>query len=128
MDFLTPILVACVASSGFWAFLQWMMGRKSSNSVILDEIAKLKQDIDKLSEDMGQDRAINARVRILSFCDELQEGRKHSKDSFDQVMSDVTTYNNYCSTHPHFKNSQTAATVEYIDKIYRERLEKHDFL
>lgn len=128
MEYLTPILVAAVASSGFWAFLQWLIGRKSSNSVILDEIGKLKRDIDRLSDDMGQDRAINSRVRILSFCDELQEGRRHSKDSFDQVMSDVTTYNKYCDTHPDFKNSQTAATVDYIGKIYRERLEKHDFL
>lgn len=128
MEYLTPILVAAVASSGFWAFIQWLIGRKSSNSVILDEIGKLKKEIDRLRDDMGQDRAINSRVRILSFCDELQEGRRHSKDSFDQVMSDVTTYNKYCDTHPDFKNSQTAATVDYIKKVYAERLEKHDFL
>lgn len=81
-------------------------------------------------EAKGDERAaISARVRILRFADELQEGRKHSKESYDQcVGSDVTFYEHYCATHPNFKNNQTELTVEYIKHNYAERLEKHDFL
>ena len=126
------IATAAVAGSGMWEFLKWaisrLFGRKSGEAAIMAAVQALKTDIDSLREEMGEDRAINARVRILSFCDELQEGRRHSKDSFDQVMSDITTYNKYCSGHPSFKNSQTVATVDYIKKVYAERLEKHDFL
>lgn len=128
MEFFTPILVAVVASSGFWAFLQWLLTRKSSNAAIMTEIQGLKDDINAIRDEMGEDRAVSARVRILTFCDELLEGRRHSKDRFDQVMSDITTYERYCSNNPSFRNNQTASTVEYITKIYKERLEKHDFL
>ncbi|MBR1631554.1 MAG: hypothetical protein IJ680_06815 [Paludibacteraceae bacterium] len=128
MDFLTPILVACVASSGFWAFLQWLIGRKSSNSVILEQIQALKKDVDNLGSQMGADRASNARVRILRFDDELLEGRGHSKDSFDQCLLDIDTYNKYCEAHRDFKNSITSTASEHIKDCYKKRLEKHDFL
>lgn len=72
--------------------------------------------------------AVNKRVRILKFEDEIQTGIRHSKDSFDQVLSDISSYNQYCEAHRAFKNEQTAQTVEHIRKMYSLRLEKHDFL
>lgn len=95
----------------------------------LDEsVGELDSKISEVSDKNDEERAVTARVRILRFCDELQEEKRHSKDSFDQVMCDITCYNQYCKDHPTFKNNQTVSTVEYITKVYQERLEKHDFL
>lgn len=91
------------------------------------DLVSLDSKIVKLDSGLRLDEAINYRVRILRFCDELQEGRKHSKDSFDQVMSDITGYTKYCEEHPEFKNHQTEKTVDYIEKTYQERLEKKDW-
>lgn len=101
--------------------------RKDDMKGIKDELETIKQDIKRLDEKGDRREAVECRVRILRFEDELQEGRKHSKDSFDQVLTDITTYDHYCEQHPEFKNSQTVATVEHIRKMYAERLEKRDF-
>jgi hypothetical protein len=54
---------------------------------------------------------------------------RHSKDAWDQVMSDIDYYKKYTEPgkHPDFKNGQTEATIEHIEHGYRERLEKRDF-
>lgn len=113
------------------AFLQFLISRhdkrKDDMKGIKDELETIKQDIKRLDEKGDRREAVNCRVRILRFEDELQENRRHSKDSFDQVMTDITTYDHYCEQHPDFKNSQTAATVDHIQKVYADRLEKHDF-
>ena len=101
--------------------------RKDDMKGIKDELEAIKKKIKNLDDKGDRREAVNCRVRILRFEDELQESRRHSKDSFDQVMTDITTYDHYCDQHPDFKNSQTAATVEHIRKVYAERLEKHDF-
>lgn len=101
----------------------------SSELVIVDgKVKELMEEV-RSNEDKEEEReTIAARIRILEFCDELQEGRKHSKDRFDQVLVDITMYNQYCASHKDFKNNQTESTVNYILKCYQERLEKHDFL
>ena len=94
---------------------------------VRSEIAELDTKVNKMDEKNLERDAVTSRVRILKFCDEMQGGIRHSKDSFDQVMSDITHYNNYCLSHPTFKNNQTASTVDYISACYRTRLAKRDF-
>ena len=126
------VLASILLGGGFLAFLEYLITRHDKKTDKFKEIEKTLNDIImaiKKLDDKGDEReAINKRVRILRFEDELQEGRSHSKDSFDQVLSDISGYNAYCDKHPEFKNEQTVATVEHIKQVYRERLEKHDFL
>lgn len=121
-----------VLGGGFLGFLQFLISRKDAKNdrfdAIVKEIAELRSEIRGLDEKGDMRDAIESRVRILRFNDELIEGRRHSKDSYDQVMSDITVYDAYCDTHPKFKNNQTAMTVANINKNYSERLERHDFL
>lgn len=117
-------IIAAVLSGGIFAFIEFLIRRKDDkNSVLKDIVNRLE----RLENKVDEGDAINSRVRILHFADEMMEERRHSKDSFDQVLSDITFYNNYCSTHPDFKNSQTEATAAFIKRKYEERLEKHDF-
>ena len=130
MDILITIL-GVVLGGGILAFIQFLITRHDSKhdklGGIMDAIKALSAKVDTL-EAKGDERfAISSRVRILRFEDELQEGRKHSKDSWDQVMSDIDYYEEYCDQNPTFRNNQTIATVEHIQHGYRERLEKRDF-
>ena len=95
---------------------------------IQSDINSLENRVVSMEAGMKMDQAVTYRVRILRFCDELQADRKHSKDSFDQVMSDITGYTKYCEENPDFKNHQTETTIEYIKRVYEERLEKRDFV
>lgn len=132
MTGMVAIIVAIFGSTGFW---QWLGNRKASNQQILSaihsvegRISAVEDKVESLAADAEETKAVTARVRILRFCDECQDGRRHSKDSFDQCLKDITDYERYCSEHPYFKNNQTVATVQYIKRLYEERLEQHDFL
>ncbi len=136
------IVLSFLLGGSFLGFIQFMITRSDNKNneikEVMNAINLFKDEFNKKIESVQNDvrcikhteareRAIEKRVRILHFEDGLQEGRKHSKDSFDQVLSDITDYEEYCSDHPKFKNNQTAATVEHIKSIYQERLEKRDF-
>ena len=153
-EIIIAVVVAVVGSNALWGFIQFLMERKDnkedcSKKIIemiekLDEkfdekIAeldkksnqrneKLDKKIDKLDGELTERGIIACRVRILKFMDEIIEGWQHSKDSYNQIIQDITNYERYCSEHPLFKNHQTVATIEHIKADYQERLEKNDFI
>lgn len=110
-----------------WSALFGWIGRKMTGD-LSRKIDALEKKLDGLEQKEDRRDAVNKRVRILRFEDELQSDARHSKDSFDQVLSDITDYDQYCAAHPEFRNNQTSATVEHIKKVYSERLERRDFL
>ena len=142
-EVIIAIIVAIIGSNALWGFAQFLVTRKDESNEKINDIVKtskerydeliellgaLKENIEKIEAKSEERDAVTARVRILRFMDELLDDKRHSKDSFDQVLTDITDYENYCNSHPDFKNNQTEVTIEYINKTYRERLEKHDFL
>lgn len=131
MDMITGV-ASILIGGGLFAFVQFLITRHDKNH---DKFKDLTEAVDKLSEkiDMidqkGDERnAINMRVRILRFRDEMLAGQGHTHDSFQQVLNDIDDYEKYCEKNPDFKNNQTVATIEHIKANYMERLEKHDFL
>lgn len=138
MDTFKTIFVALIGG-GFVGFVEFLIRRHDSKmdkksgivasiNSINEQLKKLEEKIDCVNIKAEERETVQARVRILRFADELQEGRKHSKDSYDQCMSDITQYEKYCCGHPAFKNNQTQATVDYIKRNYSERLERRDWL
>lgn len=129
MDFST--IIGFLLGGSFLGFIEFLLRRYDSKhdrfESIVKEIANIRQDLKRVEEKGDKREAIASRVRILRFSDELQDGRRHSKDSFDQVLSDITEYEHYCAEHPLFKNNQTEATVSHIKRCYAERLERRDF-
>lgn len=138
MDYLQTI-IGGLLGGGLIGFVEFLIRRRDDKAAKSDEmlaaIHKVDLKISTLEDRMTKNEAkederdaVERRVRILRFADEMLEGRRHSKDSYDQCLSDITAYEYYCHHgHPDFKNNQTAATVEVIKASYKERLEKHDF-
>ncbi len=147
------IFVAVIGSNALWGFIQFLLQRKDNKEdcakKIIDMIKKLDEKfdekiaeldtrsnqrnerlnkkIDKLDGEFGEHGAVACRVRILKFMDEIIEGWNHSKDSYNQIMQDITNYERFCAEHPLFKNHQTVATIEYIKNDYKDHLERNDF-
>ena len=73
-------------------------------------------------------RAINGEV--IAKVDQLERdhGVRHTKEHFDQILRDITNYEQYCKDHPRFENNTTVMTSQRIKDIYEDCLEKADFL
>lgn len=91
------------------------------------EVLEVKSQVDTIEFNNEQDRAITARVRILRFEDEVQDGKRHSKDAWDQCMKDIKFYEEYVENHPKFENGITGPTCEHLRKTYQGLLDKHDW-
>lgn len=124
VGYLVTVVVAIFGSSWVGDWLKARRERKSgmvTTNQILDAVKSLRADFD-------EEKAIQARVRIVKFNDEILTDQRHSKESFDQVLSDIDTYDRYCSEHPQFVNSKTKLSSENIRRTYQECESKHSFL
>lgn len=132
MEIVKTVVITLLTSSALFGFIQFLIERKDKKNgrykEVLDAIAELSKKIDAVNNELQEEKAVSARVRILGFMNSLLENHKPTKDAFDQTMSDITRYERFCQEHPTFKNNQTASTVAYLEKNYQERLDKHDFL
>ena len=93
-----------------------------------DELNKLYSKIECVESKDDERDAINTRNRILLFGDDLMHGILHSEDSYEQALSDIQKYNDYCSSHPDFKNHITTHHAKLIEDRYVAHLENNDCL
>jgi hypothetical protein len=141
MDIITST-VSILIGGGLFSLIQFLIQRHDSKhdklKAVTDSINAmsgkmderfntLDRKIDSVDAKADSYNAVVCRVRILRFEDELQAEQRHSKDSWDQAMSDIDSYETYTKQHPDFRNNQTVATVTHIKRGYNERLEKRDW-
>ena len=101
------------------------LGRTLSRFLGIEELSK---KVDILEKRIDENQAITYRTRILRFSDEMYNGVKHSRESFEQTLSDIDSYNKYCQNNPEFINSKTINAAQHINEKYNECLEKHTFI
>lgn len=99
---------------------------------VRDRMDELEKKIDqmKISEE-GKEQlkeALAARRRILRFNDELLLKIKHSKEMFNDILKDITDYDNYCRTHPDFVNQRAVFAEQNVGKAYKKCMEENEFL
>lgn len=75
-----------------------------------------------------EDDAKSARRRIISCADELRRGVEHSQEFFDDVLQDISYYNNYCKENPDFENMKAVVAIEFIKETYQHCLKENKFL
>lgn len=110
-----------------WTWLIRKFGDALSHNTIV-KVDDLIRKVDLLEKNISQDRAQNARSRILRFGDEIRLKQKHSKDMFDSTLIDIDIYEKYCNKHTEFANNVTLATISIIKDTYQECLINNNFL
>lgn len=123
-DSLQTIFMAVFASSGFWAFVQYIINRYDGTK---SELRAISAQVAQLAEKVDSNAAVLARTHILRFDDELLNGVVHSQEYFRQQMDDIDTYEDFCKAHPDFRNSYTTIASEHIRDTYKKLLEKREF-
>lgn len=109
-----------------WSWLARKVGR-AINGEVLSKQDQLCTDLADLRFTVDERAAKDSRIRILRFGDEILHGREHSKEHFDQILQDITEYDQYCREHPDFKNNMTQITTQKIMETYAEVWENRAF-
>lgn len=124
------IIVACGGAliAAFVSIVTLLLNRKwQKEDRTADRITELSGKIDTVATELKSHIDANemetvqsARVRILRFADECRREEKHSKEFFDSVLDDIDLYEQYCDSHPKFKNNKTVASTKVIKDLYQE--------
>lgn len=105
---------------------------KTEIAQVRNRMYELEKKIDnmKISEEEKEQlkEALAARRRILRFNDEILLKIKHSKEMFNDILKDITDYDNYCRTHPDFVNQRAVFAEQNVGKAYKKCMEDNDFL
>lgn len=103
-------------------------GVKNEINNVKKEVQDVKQDMTTFRKEEDERNATSCRTRILRFGDEILHGIPHSKEHYNQILLDISTYEDYCSDHPKYKNNVAVATIKHIHKKYQEHLDDDSFL
>ena len=110
-----------------WSWLAKNIG-KAINGEVVEKVDNLSTDIRDLRDECEEREATACRTRILRFGDEILHDVRHSKEHFDQILIDITAYENYCASHPDFRNNVAVATIKHINQIYARCIRDNSFL
>lgn len=110
-----------------WTWLAKKIGR-AINGDVIERLNEQAKEIKSLHEKREESEATTRRYRILRFDDEIRHEKKHTKEHFDQVLDDIMIYNNYCKSHPDYKNNKAVMAIENIETTYRKCAREHTFL
>lgn len=110
-----------------WTWIAKAVGR-AINAEVIDRVGKLENDVQTIKKNTEEHEAKSARVRILRFGDEILHNVKHSQEHYNQVLLDITEYEEYCRQHPEFRNNVTGITTKRIMATYEKCLKDNSFL
>lgn len=110
-----------------WSFMAKKIG-KALNGEVVEKVDSLEKNIENLRTECEEREATKCRARILRFGDEILHNVRHSKEHFDQILLDITAYEQYCNAHPNFKNNVAIATINRINREYDECANNNGFL
>lgn len=92
-----------------------------------EQIKELIKVTDKLQSTMDENEKDRIRWEILDFANSCRNDRKHSRDEFQHIIALNDKYHELLSKTGD-KNGVFEIEYNWIMSLYRERLEKNDFL
>ena len=92
------------------------------------KINNIQTEVQQMQKEEELERVRDSRQRILRFNDDILCGKKRSKEHFDEILLDITTYEHYCNTHKDYENDKAILAIETVREVYKECLRTHDFL
>lgn len=124
-----------------WSKLAENIG-KAFNKPALDKITSVEQQLKKTNEKLAEtnkkldghmandelQKAEDARAAALRFNNELLRGIPHTREEFFEVLQKIDVYEDYCDKHKDYENNRAVHAIANINRVYDERLAKHDFL
>ena len=105
------------------------------NAGVMKEIKDIKAEqeetrkkLDAHIEEGEERKADNYRSRVLRFNNELVRGLGHTEEDYDEILDVIWKYNEYCKTHPKYKNNKMPHAIKNVERMYDEMLQTNGFL
>lgn len=109
-----------------WSSLVKWIG-KILTSNLDNRLEKVQSTITDIGASIDQNQKDRIRWQVLDFANSCREGRKHSKDEFQHVITLNDKYKKLLKKTDD-KNGVFDAEYDFIQSIYKERQEKNDFV
>lgn len=109
-----------------WSAIFRWIGDKANHD-LKEKINKIDNKVDELSKQRKEDEKDRIRWEILDFANSCRNGRKHTKDEYLHIIELNTKYKKLLKETDD-ENGVFEVEYGYIQKLYKERQEKNDFL
>ena len=110
----------------------WIGDRLNSN--LRGELNKVDKKVDTIGtkldghiRESSEKDLQDTRRDILDFCNSCMNGRLHTREEFDFVISKCDTYERYISEKK-VKNGVIDAAIKEIKRLYDKCIQEHSFL
>lgn len=113
---LVPITVALISSG--------KLANKLEKKFSVDDISK---KLDSLENKIDLNKAENKRACVLRFNGEIKHGIHHDEEEFNECLSAIDYYEDYCRQHPDYPNSKAVMAIANVKKVYQKAYQKNDF-
>lgn len=107
------------------SFIKWV--GKILTQDVNKAIDKINDAIDEMREDIDENEKDRIRWEVLDFANSCRNGRKHSKDEFEHIVTLNDKYTELLKRTGD-RNGVFTSEYEYINTLYNERKIKNDFL
>ena len=125
-------LLGGAMGAGVLSFIQFLIQRRDGREDKLDGIRKAVEKtnsrIDGLEASQKQKDAEDARRQVLLFADEIRREIAHSEESFNQVLDDIHTYENYCRIHEEYQNNKAMGSIQLVIDTYYQCKKSNNFI
>lgn len=107
------------------ALVRWL--GKELNGDVMQKLGRIEEKLSELEKHdqeqdatRAEDKALDARRRILQFADEIRRKVRHSEEHFNNVFEDIKYYKTYCQEHPTFANDKARISIGIIESTYEK--------
>jgi len=117
-----------------WSAIGRFIGKLINADVIkrLDNMDKrMTEDRDRMDAHIRQDDERNAdlhRYRILRFNTEIMRKQPHTEEEFNEILYNISCYEQYCYDHPEYKNNRAVMAIRNIERVNEEHMKNGTYL
>ena len=122
---MTVIQIAPIKVNPWDKALTWL-GNKM-NADMNKRVDVLEEKLDTHIKDSTEERIRKVRADILDFGNACMNGRPHTKEEFEFVISECDTYEKHIESLQ-IKNGVATATITEIRRLYEKHLRENSFL
>ena len=123
--FTTLVEITPIKWNPLTSILSWI--GKRMNGKLIDQVEEQGAKIDKLDEKIDMNEIARIRWEILDFANSCRHDVRHTKDEFEHIINQHEKYVRILDERS-LTNGLITLEYEYIEDIYKNCLEKNNFL